>query len=412
MTSALRVLFVTDEWPTGARPGAAPWVSTPALRLRERGNSVSVLLLRRLFPPARVVSSVPSPRRLLAETKHWLDQEITAPPLHSELVKVARYSSPPRPWFHHSWGHWAAVTAGRQISAHCQSFQPQIVHAHFASPSGWLAMSLSSRFAAPYVVSVHGADINFTANISERARRTVAEVLTNANCVIANSGPSKETVMHLSQGQAACCRLWQGGDAPFPASPSVSRPLRILSVGDIVPSKGHYEAARLLSMASHKGIDFRWTVVGRGSLSDTAAFRSLIRGLGLRGRTQWIPELPNESVLRAMSQSDVFLLLTKQEAYGVVFAEAVSAGLLVIGSSRAGAMRDFQEAGAPVVSMEPAVTSRNLDRLIALLSDAQSIARAKADSADWGKRNLGWDRYVDQLESIYVRCLTAGSWRS
>jgi len=35
------------------------------------------------------------------------------------------------------------------------------------------------------------------------------------------------------------------------------------------------------------------------------------------------------------------------------------------------------------------------------------MARTKADTADWGRRNLGWDRYVSQLESIYVRCLTA-----
>jgi len=407
--SALRVLFITDEWPTGARPGAAPWVSIPALRLRQRGHSVSVLLLRRLFPPARVVSSVLRPRRFLAETKHWLDQEATASPLHDEIVRVARYTSPPRPWFHHIWGRWAAVTASRQISAHYKSFQPEVIHAHFASPSGWLAMSLSSRFATPYVVSVHGADINFTANISERARKTVAEVLTNADCVIANSSISQQRVVQLCDGQVTCCRLWQGGDCLSPASPTVSNPLRILSVGDLIPAKGHNEAARLLSMASQRGIDFHWTVVGRGSLTDIGAFRLLIRELGLQDRTTWIPELPNERVLSAMSQSDVFLLLTKQEAYGVVFAEAVSAGLLVIGSSRAGAIRDFLEAGAPVVSMEPTANGRNLDRLVSLLSDEQSMASTKAEAAYWGRRNLGWDRFVSQLESIYVHCLTADS---
>lgn len=403
----MRVLFITDEWPTVARPGEVPFVSIPALRLHQRGHSVAVLLLRRFFPPARVVSSSLRPRRFLAETKHWLGQEATATPLHQELVRVARYSSPPRPWFHHLWGHWAAVTASRQITAHWTAFQPEIVHGHFASPSGWLAMSLSSRFATPYVVSVHGADINFTANISERARATVARVLTHADCVIANSGLSRERVMQLCHGQATCCRLWQGGDCVSPASPAVSSPLRILSVGDLIPSKGHNEVARLLAMATQRGIAFHWTVVGRGSLADVAAFQSLIRELDLQDRTTWIPELANDDVLTKMSQSDVFLLLTKQEAYGVVFAEAVSAGLLVIGSSRAGAIRDFEEAGAPVVSLEPAVTDRNLDRLVSLLSDERSMAKTKAAAADWGRSNLGWDRFVDQLEGIYIRCLSA-----
>lgn len=298
------------------------------------------------------------------------------------------------------------MTASRQIAAHWNSFQPQVIHAHFASPSGWLAMSLSSRFAVPYIVSVHGIDINFTANISERARKTVAKVLTNADCVIANSSISQERVAQLCDHQVTCCRLWQGGDCRWPSKPTVSHPLRILSVGGLIPSKGHNEAARLLAMARQRGIDFRWTVVGRGSLSEVAAFHSLIRNLCLEDRTTWVPELSNDAVLNTMSQSDVFLLLTKQEAYGVVFAEAVSAGLLVIGSSRAGAIHDFVEAGAPVVSLEPVVTGRNLDRFVSLLSDEQSMARAKADAADWGRRNLGWDRFVDQLEGAYLRCLT------
>jgi teichuronic acid biosynthesis glycosyltransferase TuaC len=404
----LRVLFITDLWPTVARPGAAPFVSIPVLRLMQRGHSVSVLLLRRIFPPARVVSSALRPRRLLAETRHWLDQEAMAPPLHEELVRVARYSSPPRPWFHHTWGRWAEMTASRQIAGHWTSFQPQVIHAHFASPSGWLAMSLSSRFETPYVVSVHGADINFTASISTRARRTVAEVLTNADCVIANSSISQQRVMKLCDGRVTCLRLWQGGDYISTASPIISNPLRILSVGDLIPSKGHNDAAHLLSMARQRGIDFRWTVVGRGSLTEVAAFRSLIGELGIHDRTTWIPELPNDGVLSAMSQSDVFLLLTKQDAYGVVFAEALSAGLLVIGSNRAGAILDFEQAGAPVVSLEPGATSRNLERLVCLLSNEQWMAAAKTASADWGRRNLGWDTFVDQLESIYVRCRTAG----
>ena len=400
------MLFITDEWPTVTRPGAAPWVSVPALRLSQRGHSVSVLLLRRFFPPARVVSSVLRPRELFSETRHWLDREVTGLPLYRDIVKVARYTSPPRPWFHHQWGRWASVTAGRQISEHWKSFQPQVIHAHFASPSGWLAMSLSSRYRTPYVVSVHGADINFTANISERARIAVAKVLTNADCVIANSGISQQRVVQLCNQQVACCRLWQGGDCPYPASSVVSSPLRILSVGDLIPSKGHNEAARLLALAGQRGIDFHWTVIGSSSLANNAAFHSLVRELGLAGRTTWIPELSNDGVLKAMSQSDVFLLLTKQEAYGVVFAEAVSAGLLVIGSSRAGAIRDFVDAGAPVVSFEPAVTGASLDRLVALLSDRQSIAKSKADSASWGRGNLGWDRFVGQLESVYDHCLT------
>jgi glycosyltransferase involved in cell wall biosynthesis len=285
------------------------------------------------------------------------------------------------------------------------SFHPDVLHAHFAVPAGSAARRLASSLGIPYVVSVHGADLAYTATLSGRAAELVGEVLRAADAVIANSGLSAEQ-MEQQWAVKAATILWQGGDSVDCSQAAVGEPVRILTVGHLYESKGYREAATILSFARTQGARFRWTIVGRGTIEDRHRLDAVLEGAGLKDLTSVIAQLDNCGVLRTMAESDVFLLLSKREAYGVVYAEALGAGLAVIGSSAAGAVKDFCRSGAPVFSVEPKVDDETTQLITKILMDRPLLARRKLEAAEWSRQHLGWGRYVDGLEEVYRRVVT------
>ena len=220
MDERLRVLIVTDLWPTQQSPGEQPWISIPALLLKERGYAVSVVFLRRVFPPKRAFTG--GPRRGLAELKSWWVSLVADPPLHPELVLPARSTAPPRTTSHHRWGRYAMRMAGRRILRHAIDYHPDLVHAHFAIPGGWVARDLARHLACGYVVSVHGSDLAFTAKLSRAAGDSVAHVLEDASRVVVNSNLTSRGVDSLCGRSLGCVPLWQGGD-PVPRARSLPR---------------------------------------------------------------------------------------------------------------------------------------------------------------------------------------------
>lgn len=394
--------MLTDLWPTEHSPGEAPWAAIPGLLLMERHHDVRVAFLRRACPPARLVKATTHPRPFVSELDAWLRESILTSPLYGEFVESHWYTSPPRATSHHTWGSWAWLFAGGRLRRSAASFRPDVLHAHFAVPAGAVARLLAPGLDIPYVVSVHGADLDFTARLSARAANVVGTVLRSADTVIANSSLSAER-LERQWAVRNVSTLWQGGDSAVRADPAVGDPVRILTVGHLYESKGHRETASILSLARAKGARFHWTIVGRGTVADGRRLEALLQSTGLTDVTSVVSHMTNGEVLGAMAESDVFLLLSKREAYGVVYAEALGAGLAVIGSDAAGAVIDFCRSGAPLFSVEPAVTEATTRVVTELLMDAPLIARRKREASTWGGQHLGWGRYVDGLEELYQR---------
>lgn len=401
----LRILVVTDLWPSSEVPGRTPFVRQPYLAVARRGHCVEVILLRRHFPPARVMRSLLHPRRLPAVTRAWLREDCLAMPLQPPPVAVVPYTSPPRATSHDRWGRWAVWLAGRRLATLAAAANPDVVHGHFATPSGEVAVWLAERLAVPAVVSVHGADLDYTATFRSRGRRSVGAVLRSADAVIANSGPMADVAAGLRGTRSGVHVLWQGGDSVLaPGGSDVSRgsPVRVLSVGHISAMKGHDRAAAALARCRDRGADFMWTIVGRGSADEERALSDLLQRLDLHDRVTITNSLTNVQVLEEMGRSDVFVLLSTREPYGVVYAEALGAGMAVVGSSVAGAAIDFTAAGAPLAMVDPYATTAVADALMPLLTDRALLAEVKHASGAWAAANLGWERYAAHLERIYA----------
>ena len=124
----------------------------------------------------------------------------------------------------------------KRILRYCQQHGiPQLVHAHFALPDGYIAYQISQLFNAPYIISFRKSDIaslNLPPHCS--TKKLMSEVLSNASKIIVHNAAQQET---LSEAGYESIVMPHGIEANFFAkkeSANTSNILNIACVGELI----------------------------------------------------------------------------------------------------------------------------------------------------------------------------------
>ena len=119
------------------------------------------------------------------------------------------------------------------------------------------------------------------------------------------------------------------GTDPAPRAKGSGGPgVAILSVGTLIPRKGHDVLLRALARLT----DIDWTLTIAGAARDAAhaaGLAALAEELGLAQRVSFAGEVSGQALEDLYDRSDVFALATHWEGYGMAAAEALARGLPV-----------------------------------------------------------------------------------
>jgi glycosyltransferase involved in cell wall biosynthesis len=135
-----------------------------------------------------------------------------------------------------------------------------------------------------------------------------------------------------------------GNDPVPPALGSSDGIVRLLSVGSIVPVKGY--DVLIAAVATLVDLPWRLTIAGDRTRNPATSARldSDIRAHNLRDRVAVLGALPPAGITELYLASDIFVLASRFEGYGMVLAEAIAHGLPVV-STMAGAIPETVPAG-------------------------------------------------------------------
>jgi glycosyltransferase involved in cell wall biosynthesis len=195
-----------------------------------------------------------------------------------------------------------------------------------------------------------------------------------------------------------------GTDRAAVARGSETGPIALLSVGAVTAGKGH----ELLIRALARMPDRAWQLTCAGSLERapavSARVRQLVASERLEDRVSFVGEL-NEKALRALyARSDVFVLATLYETYGMAVAEALAHGLPVV-STRTGAIPQLislgdETGGGPAgLLSDPGDAAGMGESLSRVLGDAELRAALTAAARRARLRLPTWDSAVDKMAS-------------
>jgi teichuronic acid biosynthesis glycosyltransferase TuaC len=386
----VRVAIVSEFYPRAHDPVLGVWAHRQALAARDAGADVRVLVLHRPVPPrsTRLRDAPRVLRTLAAQPRHVV--------LDGVDVRYVPFLAPARSRSYGSWGAWAAPTLAGALRRLRAEFPYDLVHAHNAVPAGDAA--LRARLGAPLVVSVHGADVYFTAPRYPAGARAVRRALGSARLVLANSAGIEDEAQRLGAQHTRVVHL--GTD--LPAHPAHKAPdPTLVTVGHLVARKRHADVVRALWLLRDSHPRLTWTVVGEGP--ERPALARLAAELGVLRRIHFTGALAHADAVAAARDGGVFVLPSIDEAFGVAYVEALACGVPAIGLASEGGPAEIAALGPGMLLVPPRDPAALAEAIRTALADP-GLAEAARRTAS---QHFSWERCGRDTVAAYRDALAA-----
>lgn len=176
------------------------------------------------------------------------------------------------------------------------------------------------------------------------------------------------------------------GTDPTPFSPCDGHPPRLLTLASLIPRKGH--DVLIDALATLADLPWQARFVGSRDLDPTwsEGLQQQVNRLALQERIQMIGAV--DGTAAELQDADLFVLPSRFEGYGMVFAEALAAGLPIV-AARAGAVPDVvpESAGILVPPDDTQALASALHNLLTRQDQRQALQagarRAATDLPTW-----------------------------
>jgi glycosyltransferase involved in cell wall biosynthesis len=181
-------------------------------------------------------------------------------------------------------------------------------------------------------------------------------------------------------------------------------PVQLVCVGTLTPRKAHLVLIDALAQL----LELEWRLVCIGSLDrdveTVAAVRARLTATGLESRVTLAGEWPPARLAVAYQDSDLFVLPSFHEGYGMAFAEAMAWGLPIV-ATRAGAIPETVPETAGIL-VPPGDAAALATALREILTDPAQRARLAAAARTHAATLPSWDEAVACWAAAFDR-LTA-----
>jgi teichuronic acid biosynthesis glycosyltransferase TuaC len=287
-----------------------------------------------------------------------------------------------------------------------KDFPIDLIHAHTVYPDGFAAVMLGRALLKPTVITAHGGDV--TVHLRHPVVRRLGRwALSNADHVIVVSSSLKRALVQDHGIEAEKVTIIPNGVdvntfAPMPSAEARARlglhaeGSKLLYVGAIAQSKGLAYLLRAVHRLRHTSA---WPVelilVGEGEYERAA--RALARGLEIADAATFAGQRPNDEIPLWINASDVLVLPSLSEGFGVVLAEAMACGKPVVATT-CGGPEDIVTPQAGIL-VPPADDAALSEALLEVLADGehfhpQTIRQHAVET-------YGYDRVASRILQVY-----------
>ncbi len=247
------------------------------------------------------------------------------------------------------------------------------IYAHFLHTPASVARYAALMTGLAWSCSAHAKDIWTLPEWEKREKLSELAWLTTCTAVgrdhLAALAPSPETVLLVYHGLDLGRFPAPPGQRPPRDGRKSDDPIMLLSVGRTVAKKGYDVLLDALACLPAE-LNWRLVHIGGGPLGDD--LRARAQGLGLDSRIEWRGAQPQEAVLQAYRDADLFVLASRiapdgdRDGLPNVLMEAQSQGLACLSTtiSAVPELIETEHSGVLVPPDDPAALAIQLARLI------------------------------------------------
>jgi glycosyltransferase involved in cell wall biosynthesis len=280
-----------------------------------------------------------------------------------------------------------------------------LIHAHAALPCGHAAFLLARQFNIPFVVTIHGLDAYFTNQVKGRAGewclRMTRHVFRSASTVVCISEVVRQRVLESADGDYATSVVYNGVDPNIFTPANEPSGLKILSVGNLIPIKGHDLLLRAVAMIQSRIPEVSCDIIGEGA--ELRRLQALAVELKIADKVRFLGRQSRDSVAEALRQCTIFALPSRYEALGCVYLEAMSAAKPVI-ACRGQGIAEVIEHGKNGWLVGADDVGEMAQALVTLFEDAELRNRMRLAARRTILKSLTLQHHAQRLSDLYREC--------
>lgn len=210
-----------------------------------------------------------------------------------------------------------------------------VIHAHSFYLAGAAATRIGKKYDIPAVVTEHSSAI-ISKSLAPQKVELLKETVENCDEFICVGNGLRKAVIEYTQTSRQISVIPNMVDKRFTYKEvKRSDTFYFVSVGNLIQSKRFDLTIRAFA-ATFKGENqIRLTIVGDGLLKEE--LKSLAKELGVEKQVFFTGRLDRNSVVHELQKSNVFVLASDYETFGVVYIESLACGIPVIGTRNGGA---------------------------------------------------------------------------
>ena len=400
----MRVLILSSMYPRASNPTSGIFIHNQVRCLSDKGCEVMVI-------SPRPVPAIPRSGLSSWQPLWGLKQEGEI-----EGVKVIypRYFILPRQVFMESYPSGYYYPIRRILSRVMRSFRPEIMHAHRATPDGFIALMLRERFKLPLLVTLRGSDVNLHPFSNKKTYRMTKRVIREADRIGAVSHALREKAETIGSPNREIDVLYNGCDInKFVFSEVVRSSMRktlsipeeslvFIFVGQIIRNKGVFDLVKAFGSLDGKGLDCYLVIVGAGK--ERSSILGEISKNKMRGKIFAVGGRPHQEIPAWLSMADILVLPSLSEGLPNVIVEAMACERAVIGTS-VGGIPEAIEDGKSGILVEP----KNRTALVAAMERLAGERELRQKMGKIGKeivtKKFSQDRNVETLLKLYENML-------
>ncbi|HWR34483.1 MAG TPA: glycosyltransferase [Clostridia bacterium] len=398
MSDALNILVLTTMFPH--RPGDKDgnFIHDQVCELAAMDARVTVLVCKPRLPRALGLLANP--------LKRDVDPAVYAGSKFQ--VKTANYFSLPRYALGTKAARFTCSGVMPSVRSICSAQRTQLIHAHGIT-LGHVAIEASSELGIPSIVTMHGIDTTPRITSTAAKRRQIGSMLAAVGRVVLVGSPLTEYYSQFVSNTKNFIVVGNGfriypGLQPSALIPRVEQ-TRVVAVSHLFPEKGFDVLIRGLALLRARGYpSVEAVLVGEGP--ERPMLELLARELNLADRVHFTGALAHPEAESEVMAGDIFCLPSWREAFGIMYAEAMALGKLVIGCRGQGPS-DFITHRDTGYLLEPQSPESVADALAWAISNPEAARDAAFRGREYAHRRLTWRNNAETMHHLYNELITS-----
>jgi len=372
----IRILFVTNLYPSAEEPDRGVYIRNQAIALAKNGYDISVLLMD--------YRSIRLKRKLGI---NWRRQD---------NIWVCRFSVPISPFTSLQYVISGELTKVGITQVEKKLGKVDIIHGHFLEGAYGL-LHIKSKFNVPTIFTEHGS------NLLDQRRNKIENVR------MKKLYASVDEMIVVGHKQYECAKYFAIKSlniipnvipSYFKYIPWVDKDkscFTFISVGNLIESKCFDLLIETFEDLYKENKNIKLVVVGKGPLE--GSLKRKVYKKKMSSVISFMGAVNNSKLVEMYNLADCFVLPSRFETFGVVYAEALCSGLPIISTKNGGINDIYEEGCGHLVATDNKSELKNAMKCIIFEKyDHQKIS-------DRFRYKFGEKVFLEKIGRVYDRAL-------